>query len=83
MTSTIISWILAVVVFVIGILYLVFVHPVPALVSIIVSLIILPPVNAALKNKVGFAVPFAVRLGLGLFLIWFTLGVSDLGDMID
>ncbi len=81
--SSIFILILGAVLFVIGVLNLILVHPVPGGVFILVSLIYLPQVNIFLKSRFGFSIPPAVKIIIAIFLIWFTLGVSDLGDMID
>lgn len=59
------------------------VHFVPGIVYLILALVYFPPVNAMLKARLGFTVPSLVKVILGIILIMFTLGVSDLGDMID
>ena len=81
--SVIIGWIFGLVVLTIGLLNLFLVHPVPGTVFLLLSLLYFPPVNTALKNKLGITIPAAVKIILGVAIIWFTLGVSDLGDMID
>jgi hypothetical protein len=78
-----ISWLLGLVVLAIGIANLLLVHPVPGIVFILLSLLFFPPVNAVLRQRAGFSIPIAVKIILGIVIIWFTLGVSDLGDMID
>ena len=78
-----ISWFLGLVVFTIGVLNLVLIHPVPGIVGLFLSLLFLPPVNDLLTKKFGFAIPFAVKVVLALIIFWFTLGISDLGDWID
>ncbi len=78
-----ISWIVGAVVFSIGLLNVLLVHPVPGIVYFLLSFVYLPPVNDLLKKRYGFSVPPAVKIILGVVIIWFTLGVSDLGDMID
>ena len=83
MAPQIISWIFAAIVFAIGVLNIFLVHPVPGIVYIILSLIYLPPVNVLLKKHLGFSIPPTVKIILGIIIIWFTLGISDLGDMID
>ena len=77
------SWILGLLVFTIGILNLILIHPVPGIVGLCLSLLFFPPVNELLKKNVGFVIPFAVKIVLALFIFWFTLGISDLGDVID
>jgi hypothetical protein len=42
-----------------------------------------PSVNNVLRKRVGFTIPPVVKIILGIFITWFTLGISDLGDMID
>ena len=72
-----------VILFTIGISNLLLVHGVPGFVFLAVSLIYLPVTNNWMRNRFGFGIPIAFKIILGLILIWFTLGVSDLGDMID
>ena len=81
--QNIISWALGLVVLTIGILNLLLIHPVPGIVGLCLSLLFFPPVNELLKKNFGFVIPFAVKIALALFIFWFTLGISDLGDVID
>jgi hypothetical protein len=83
MTSNIISWIFGTAVFAIGVLNLFWVHPVPGVFYLLLSLVYLPPANAILKNGFGLSIPLVVKIILSIVIIMFTLGVSDLGDMID
>ena len=78
-----IGWVFATLVFAIGIANLLWVHPVPGIAYLLLSLVYFPPANAMLKEKTGFAIPKIVKVGLGIIIIMFTLGVSDLGDLID
>jgi hypothetical protein len=82
-TQYITSWILGVLVFTIGLLNLILIHPVPGIVGLVLSFLFFPPINDLLKSKFGFIIPFAVKIVLALFIFWFTLGISDLGDVID
>ena len=82
-TSHIIGWLFGIAVFAIGVLNLFLVHPVPAVVYMLLSLVYFPPANAVLKKNFGFSIPLVVKIILGIVIIMFTLGVSDLGDMID
>jgi hypothetical protein len=79
----IIGWIFGIIVLTIGVLNLFLVHPVPALFYLLLSLVYFPPANAVLRKRFGFSIPLAVKIVLSIFIIMFTLGVSDLGDMID
>ncbi len=77
------SWFFGIAVLTIGILNLILIHPVPGIIGLLLSLVFFPPVNELLMKKFGFKIPFAVKIVLALFIFWFTLGISDLGDMID
>ncbi len=71
------------IVFAIGVANLIYIHPVPGIVFILLSLVYLPMINNFLNGKFGFAIPVSLKVVLAVVIIWFTLGVSDLGDMID
>ena len=78
-----VDWLFGTVVLAIGLLNLVLVHPVPGLVFLAASLVYLPATDALVRRRFGVPVPPALKALLGLAIVWFTLGVSDLGDMID
>jgi hypothetical protein len=78
-----VEWMFAALVFAIGVANLLFVHPVPAIGYGLVSLVYLPPANAWLAAKSGVSIHPVVKIALGIVIVMFTLGVSDLGDMID
>lgn len=82
-TLNIISWIFGIIVLAIGVLNLFLVHPIPGVVYLLLSLVYLPPANNILKKRFGFSIPLVVKIILGIVIIMFTLGVSDLGDMFD
>lgn len=75
------SWCLGLIIFTLGILNLILIHPVPGLVYILLSLLFFPPVENFFRQKFSFSIPFAVLLVLALVIFWFTLGVSDLGEI--
>ncbi|WP_266204716.1 hypothetical protein [Pontibacter kalidii] len=77
------GWVFGLVVITVGILNLLLVHPVPGVAYLLISLIYLPPANLYVRKKLGFSLPAVVKIILGIILIMFTLGVSDLGDMLD
>jgi hypothetical protein len=82
-SSHIIGWLFGTAVFTIGVLNVFLVHPVPGIIYFLLSLVYLPPANAVLRKRFGLSIPLVVKILLGIFIIMFTLGVSDLGDMID
>ena len=83
MPSHVTGWVAGILVLTVGILNIILVHPIPGVVYLLLSLVYFPPASAYLKQKTGFSIPAVVKLFLGIVLFFFTLGVSDLGDMID
>ncbi|MDO6391712.1 hypothetical protein Q4E40_16370 [Pontibacter sp. BT731] len=83
LTYPLLGWFFGLVVATVGVLNLVLVHPVPGIAYLLLSLVYLPPANAYLKRHLGFAIPMVVKIALAIVLFMFTLGVSDLGDMLD
>ncbi|WP_133271312.1 hypothetical protein [Hymenobacter radiodurans] len=81
--SSIIGWGFGMVVFAVGVANLFLVHPVPGIVYLFLSLLYLPPVNVLIKERTGLHIPGIAKIIFGIIIIQFTLGVSDLGDMID
>ena len=78
-----VGWLFGIIVLTIGLSNLFLVHPVPAIVFLLLSLIYLPPVTELIQQRTGFSIHPAIKIILGVVIIWFTLGVSDLGDIID
>lgn len=81
MTSNVISWIFGIVFFSIGVLNLFLVHPVPGIFYLLLSFVYSPPANAILKRRFGFSIPLAVKIILGLAIVWATLAVGELAEM--
>ena len=75
------GWLFGLILVIIGVMNLLLVHPVPGIAYLTFSLIYFPPVNEWLRAKFGFRIPSAVKIILGIFIMWFTLGVSDLAEM--
>lgn len=48
-----------------------------------ISLIYFPPVNELFKKVTRFSIPLAVKIILGLLVLWAALGVGELHDKID
>ncbi len=78
-----IAWAVFLIIVVIGVLNLFLVHPIPAMGYLLLSLIYFPPANGFLHRRLGFSISVAVKVILFVIIMMFTLGVSDLGDMID
>ena len=61
---------------------LVLVHPVPAVAYALVAMVYLPPVDRRLRAR-GIRIPGWLKAALAVPIAVFTLGVSDLGDILD
>lgn len=81
--SKIAGWLFGGFLFLIGLLNLFLVHPVPALGYFLLGFIYLPPAGQIVKTSFGFVIPTVIKILLGIIVLLFTFGVSDLGDMID
>jgi len=77
------GWIFGTAVIIVGLLNIALVHVVPGVVYLILSSLYLPPASNFLTKKLGFSIPLVIKVILGVAIFFFTLGVSDLGDMID
>ncbi len=77
------DWLFALLLIAVAVANLLLVHPVPAAGYLIASLVFLPPVHALFKRRWRFTVHPIIRIVLGVVIVMFTLGVSDLGDLLD
>lgn len=77
------GWVFGAAVFIIGVLNLVLVHAVPGIIYLLLSLVYFPQSSVMLRERLGMPMPVAIKIILGIVIVWFTLGISDLGDMID
>ena len=50
---------------------------------LLLSFVYFPPVNVIIRKRFGFRIPVAVKIILGIFIIWAALGVGELFDKID
>lgn len=82
MASTITGWIFSAVFLVLGVLNAFLVHPVPGIFYLVLSLVYLPPFGAIIKKRLGFYIPFAVKVIVGLVILWGTLAVGDLAEIL-
>jgi hypothetical protein len=80
--SQILSWVFGIGFIVIGILNLVLVHPVPGTFYLLFSLMYFPAISTLLKRKLGFSIPPIVKIALGFVLLWGTLAVGDLAEIL-
>lgn len=81
--KTVSGWTFGSLLVIIGILNIALVHVVPGVAYLLVSLFYLPPTSEEIKRRLGFGIPIPIKFFFGVLIMLFTLGVSDLGDMID
>lgn len=65
-----------------SILNLILVHPVPALFYLLFSLIYFPVTDVFLFRKLNTYIPFKIKILLAILLLWGTLAVTDLADIL-
>ena len=82
-TDNIISWIFVIIFFALGILNMIFVHYVPGIIYILLSLVYLPLINTFLNKRIGFTIPLWIKILVGLIIIWGTLAVGDLMEIFE
>lgn len=49
---------------------------------VLLSFVYFPPASALFRRLTGFTIPMAVKIILGVFIIWAALGVGELFDKI-
>lgn len=84
--GNIISWIFGVLVFAIGIVNTFWGNdPGFGIFLLLLSFVYFLPVNELLKKITGFSIPKMglIKIGLGFFIIWASLGVGELFDKIE
>ncbi len=83
---SIISWLFGIVFFAIGVVNTFWGNdPGFGVFILLLSFVYFLPVNAILKKMTGFSIPRMgiVKILLGIFILWASLGVGELFDMID
>lgn len=76
------SWCFAAIIFTLGVLNIIYVDPRPGIIYILASILFIPQTNALLKKTLRVEIPFAVKTVLFLIIIWFTMGISDLAEVL-
>lgn len=75
------NWFLMILFIIIGIMNLVLIHPVPGFFYVVVSLFYCPPIVAIAKHRLGFSIPYLIKLIAAFVILWGTLAVGDLAEM--
>lgn len=76
------TWIFGIVFIATGVLNFFLVHPVPGLFYLLLAVFYFPQANAILKKRLGFAIPIGVKIILGIVILWGTLAVGDLAEIL-
>jgi hypothetical protein len=82
----IISWLFGITVFAVGVVNTFWGNdPGFGVFILLLSFVYFLPVNAILKKMTGFSIPGMgiIKIVLGIFIIWASLGVGELFDKID
>jgi hypothetical protein len=49
---------------------------------VLISLMYYPPIQQLFQKQIGFSIPKWTLIGVGLFVLWASLGVGELTDKI-
>ena len=77
-----VSWAFFAVFIVTSMLNVVLVHPVPGIFYLLLSIIYPPLINDFLRSKIGFAIPMWLKVVIGVVVLWGTLAVGDLAEIL-
>ncbi len=79
--SRTVDWTFGLLFVVVGLLNLFLVHPVPGVFYLLLSILYYHRTHQFTRCKFGVTIPLAVRIVIGLVVLWGTLAVTDLADM--
>lgn len=82
-THNIICKLFVIIFFILGILNLIYVHPVPGLFYLFLSTVYMPITTNFLKKRFDFIIPLWLKIVVGLVIIWGTLAVGDLMELFE
>jgi hypothetical protein len=78
------SWLFGIVVMVIGIINTFWGNdPGFGVFIVLLSFVYFPPVNTLVRKITGFNITLFIKIVLGVFILWASLGVGDLFEKID
>lgn len=76
------NWLFGIVFLVIGVLNALLVHPVPGVLYLLLALGYFPVADSMSKKLFGFVIPRGVKIFLGFIVVWGTLAVGDLAEIL-
>ncbi len=74
----ILSWFLMVVFVLLGVLNIIYIHVVPGIFYLMLSLLYCPPLGDSVRAKIGIAIPYWLKIIIALLILLTTLAVGDL-----
>lgn len=77
------NWIFWFIFFALGILNFIYIHPVPGIAYVVISLIYLPPLTTYFKIRFNFEIPSIIKVVLAFLVLWGTLAVGDLFELFE
>lgn len=77
----VLDWVLVVIFGLLGVMNLLWIHVVPGVFYLIISILYVPLVVGLLEVLMGFKVPYGVRIAGAVVLLWATLAVGDLAEL--
>jgi hypothetical protein len=81
--SRLFNWAFSLVLMLVGMLNIFLIHLVPGLIYFLLVCLYFPAITDFIEKKWGLKIPFWAQIFLAIPISMFTLGVSDLGDMMD
>ena len=81
--KNIFSWFLMLLFVLLGVLNLIYIHPIPGLFYLVLSLFYCPPLVYWLAHRVSFVVPYYFKVIVAFLILWATLAVGDLVEYFE
>jgi len=75
------SWFLMILFINLDIMNLILIHPVPGIFYILFSFLYFPPLAALAAKRLGFSIPYILKIIAAFILLWGTLAVGDLAEL--
>ena len=77
------NWIFVSIFLILGIFNLILIDPIPGVFYLLLAFIYLPSTNMWIQTKFGFKIPFVLKIIVFLFVIWATMAVGDLFELVE
>lgn len=78
----VLCWLFGIVFIIIAALNVVLVHPVPGIFYFVLSLAYFPLADRLTKRRLGFTIPIVAKIIIALVILWGTLAVGDLAEIL-